>query len=210
MTRRDGSSSRPCRPRASRITTYFAGLQAELDNGGYEALLYHLLHEVDLDGFNVREVPQTEALRQQRDHSLPPLEAWWCELLETGTLWGADPEEPHRAVSNSYQRQIEIETKSRYGDTTVRSVRQPARDLRSGKADRTPPQELHQRSPPRAHPERDGLRQHQEGAAPAGLDVSAAEGLPGRMGKALSRLEMAEPGDHGMARRGSRRRGERG
>ena len=30
-----------------------------------------------------------KALRQQRDHSLPPLEAWWCELLETGTLAGS-------------------------------------------------------------------------------------------------------------------------
>ena len=95
---------------------YFAALQEELDHGGYEALLYHLLHEVDLTGFNVRDVPQTEGLRQQRDHGLPPLEAWWCELLETGTLWGADPAEPHRAVSNSYQRQVEIETNSRYGD----------------------------------------------------------------------------------------------
>ena len=106
---------------------YFAGLQAELDNGGYQALLYHLLYEVDLTNFNVREVPQTEALRQQRDYSLPPLEAWWCELLETGTLRGADPDEPNRAVSNSYQRQIEIETKSRYGDTSVqvRYVNQP-------------------------------------------------------------------------------------
>ena len=70
---------------------YFDGLKAELEDGGYEALLYHLLYEVDLAGFNVRAVPQTEELRQQRDHSLPPLEAWWCELLETGTLWGADP-----------------------------------------------------------------------------------------------------------------------
>ena len=40
---------------------------------------------------------------------------------------GADPAEPHRAVSNSYQRQIEIETKSRYGDTypQIRYVNQP-------------------------------------------------------------------------------------
>ena len=98
---------------------YFAALKAELENGGYEALLYHLLHEVDLADFDVRKVPQTEELRQQRNHSLPPLEAWWCELLETGTLWGADPEEPHRAVSNSYQRQIEIENKSGFGGTTT-------------------------------------------------------------------------------------------
>ena len=82
-----------------------------------EALLYHLLHEVDLTDFNVRKVPQTEGLRQQRDHSLPPLDAWWCELLETGTLRGADPAEPNRAVSNSYQRQVEIRPTSLYGDT---------------------------------------------------------------------------------------------
>ncbi len=89
---------------------YFDAIQAQLDDGGYEALLYHLLHEVDLTGFNVRLVPQTEGLREQRNQSLAPLEAWWCELLETGTLAGADPSEPHRAVSNSYTRQIEIDT----------------------------------------------------------------------------------------------------
>ena len=100
---------------------YFAGLQEELDGGGYEALLYHLLHEVDLTGFNVRKVPQTEGLRQQRDQSLPPLDAWWCELLETGTLRGSDPAEPHRAVSNSYTRVVEIKVKSRYGDTYPQS-----------------------------------------------------------------------------------------
>ena len=182
---------------------YFAGLQAELDNGGYEALLYHLLHEVDLTDFNVRKVPQTEGLRQQRDHSLPPLEAWWCELLETGTLRGSDPTEPHRAVSNSLQRQDQDRDqvplrRHPHPDPT----RQAARALRSGKADRASPQELHQRSPPRESSERDGLRQYQEGAAPAGLDVSSAAGLPGRMGKALSRLEMAKPGDHGVACRG--------
>ena len=105
---------------------YFAGLQAELDNGGYQALLYHLLFEVDLTDFNVRKVPQTEGLRQQRDLGLPPFDAWWCEVLETGTLWGSDPKEPHRAVSNSYTRMEKIETKSRYGDThtQIRQVKQ--------------------------------------------------------------------------------------
>ena len=174
---------------------YFAGLQEELDNGGYEALLYHLLHEVDLTGFNVRKVPQTEGLRQQRDQSLPPLDAWWCELLETGTLRGSDPAEPHRAVSNSYTRVVEVKVKSRYGDTYPQSrtfnqpgifdqARQIEPRLKSYTNDRMP----------RALPEQDGLRQHPEGAAPAGLVVSAAEGLPGRMGETLSRMEMAEPG----------------
>jgi hypothetical protein len=47
--------------------------------------------------------------------------------LETGTLMGADPAAPNQAVSNAYTRQIEIETKSRYGDTNtqIRHVTQP-------------------------------------------------------------------------------------
>ncbi len=98
---------------------YFNDLKAQLHDGGYEALLYHMLHEVDLSDFNVRVVPQTEGLMEQRNHSLNPYEAWWCELLETGTLAGADPTEPHRAVSNTYTREIEIETKTRYGDTST-------------------------------------------------------------------------------------------
>ena len=101
---------------------YFAGLQAELDNGGYEALLHHLLHEVDLSGFNVRAVPQTDALRKQRDQSLPPLEAWWCELLESGTLKGSDPAQPNRAVSSGYVRIVEVETVS-YGTTQSKHPR---------------------------------------------------------------------------------------
>ena len=98
---------------------YFNDLKANLEDGGYEALLYHLLHEVDLKDFNVRDVPKTAGLMEQRNHSLIPLEAWWCELLETGTLMGADPDSPNCAVSNSYARQIEIKTKSNYGDTNT-------------------------------------------------------------------------------------------
>ena len=108
---------------------YFAGLQEELDNGGYEALLYHLLHEVDLTGFNVRKVPQTEGLRQQRDQSLPPLDAWWCELLESGTLWGSDPAEPHRAVSNSYSASRDKGQSPATATHTRRAGRSTSRDF---------------------------------------------------------------------------------
>jgi hypothetical protein len=101
---------------------YFASLQKELDNGGCEALLYHLLHEVDLTGFNVRAVPQTEALRLQRDQSLPALEAWWCELLEIGTLRGSDPANPNRAVSNAYGRIVEVDTVA-YGQAKSKQPR---------------------------------------------------------------------------------------
>jgi hypothetical protein len=101
---------------------YFNAIQSQLDGGGYQALLYHFLNEVDLTGFNVRLVPQTEALLGQRNHSLAPLDAWWGELLETGTLMGADPLAPHRAVSNAYPRQFEIAAS--YGTAQTRSVNQ--------------------------------------------------------------------------------------
>jgi hypothetical protein len=100
---------------------YFNNLKTGLEDGGYEALLYHMLHEVDLKDFNVRDVPKTAGLMEQRNHSLTPLEAWWCELLETGTLMGADPDNPNCAVSNSYARQIEIKTDT---NTQIRHVTQ--------------------------------------------------------------------------------------
>jgi hypothetical protein len=103
---------------------YFERLKTELENGGYEALLYHFLHEVDLKDFNVRKVPQTEGLKEQRDLSLEALDIWWVELLETGVLTGSDPVHPNQAVSNAYQR--EIKTEVVYGDKQVTQVRHVA------------------------------------------------------------------------------------
>ena len=88
---------------------YFNDLKADLEAGGYEALLWYLLN-IDLTGFNVRKVPQTAALREQRDQSLDSLDSWWVELLENGVLTGADEFHPHKAVSNTYQREVLLST----------------------------------------------------------------------------------------------------
>jgi hypothetical protein len=48
---------------------YFRKIQDELDDGGYEALLYHLLFEIDISDFNVRDVPKTHALAEQAAYS---------------------------------------------------------------------------------------------------------------------------------------------
>jgi hypothetical protein len=103
---------------------YFGAIQEQLDAGGYEALLYHLQFEVDLAGFNVRDVPKTAGLREQRNMSIEPLDSWWAELLETGTLMGSDPEHPERAVSNAYQREVKTEPLGAFGSTQVRFVNQ--------------------------------------------------------------------------------------
>lgn len=66
-------------------TEYFAALQADLDAGGYEHLLDFLM-SVDLEGFQVRDVPKTDALKEQTDMSLDPREEWLMRRLEEGTL----------------------------------------------------------------------------------------------------------------------------
>ena len=44
---------------------YFRAILKQLNDGGYQALLYHLLHEVDVRDFNVRAVPKTASLAEQ-------------------------------------------------------------------------------------------------------------------------------------------------
>src|SRR5262245_19512719 len=48
---------------------YFRKILDQMENGGYEALLYHLLYEVDIRNFNVRAVPKTAALAEQIAYS---------------------------------------------------------------------------------------------------------------------------------------------
>jgi Mesyanzhinovviridae DNA primase len=62
---------------------YFGSLEKELEDGGEAALLHELLH-LDLSGFNVRDVPQTSGLLDQKLRSLRGFEAWWYEILADG------------------------------------------------------------------------------------------------------------------------------
>jgi hypothetical protein len=88
-------------------------------------LLYYFLHEVDLSTFNVRQVPQSEGSLEQRDQSLEPLHTWWTELLESGVLTGADPNNPRCAVSHEYDRRVEWQVISGgVTNTHIRHVKQ--------------------------------------------------------------------------------------
>jgi hypothetical protein len=64
---------------------YFDALFRELNNGGLEAMLYDLLHS-DLGDWHPRQVYETEGLRAQKERSLPPLDQWFVEILQEGTL----------------------------------------------------------------------------------------------------------------------------
>jgi hypothetical protein len=69
---------------------HFAEIANQMENGGKEALLDFLLNH-DISKFEVRTVPHTEALRDQRHLTLEPLEAWWYGKLLDGHQLGEDP-----------------------------------------------------------------------------------------------------------------------
>lgn len=62
---------------------YFLQLKKDLQAGGFAHLLYALYFR-NLDGFQVRSVPNTEALRGQRIQSMGDVESWWMYCLARG------------------------------------------------------------------------------------------------------------------------------
>lgn len=65
---------------------YFAKIQHQMENGGKEALL-HFLMIYDISDFEVREVPKTIALQDQKLLSMAPEETWWFEKLDEGRFF---------------------------------------------------------------------------------------------------------------------------
>jgi hypothetical protein len=69
---------------------YFAAILEEMDSGGREALLHHLLN-FDLSQVDLRTIPQTEALLEQIIESATADQSWWYYTLKSGELpWGCD------------------------------------------------------------------------------------------------------------------------
>lgn len=64
---------------------YFKKLREAMNNKGREHLLHFLMH-LDIADFDVRKVPQTDALREQKMYSLSAEEQWWLERLMDGTI----------------------------------------------------------------------------------------------------------------------------
>lgn len=58
----------------------FSAMFAQLNDGGREGLLHHLLN-LDYDRDFAVKIPETEATIQQREMSLSPIEQWWEERL---------------------------------------------------------------------------------------------------------------------------------
>ncbi|MDV2986175.1 UNVERIFIED_CONTAM: DUF5906 domain-containing protein [Methylobacteriaceae bacterium AG10] len=69
--------------RCAQNSAYFAEMDAELADGGREALLADLL-AFDLASVDLRHVPRTDALLSQKIHSLDPIDSWWLDRLMAG------------------------------------------------------------------------------------------------------------------------------
>ena len=69
---------------------YFNAIMKELEDGGFSNLLY-MLQTMDLSHFNHRDVPTTEALQDQKLHSMEPHEEWWYGKLRDAHLRPAHP-----------------------------------------------------------------------------------------------------------------------
>ena len=69
---------------------YFAAIVKQMESGGREALLHHLLSR-DLSDFNVRDVPQTEALADQKAHSRRGIDRLVEILAHEGVLPAVHP-----------------------------------------------------------------------------------------------------------------------
>lgn len=73
------------------------------EEGGYAALLHFLLN-FPVDESLLRGVPKTEALKDQKAHSLSPEEHWWQEILVDGMLPGSAKETENVTLTSDLYR----------------------------------------------------------------------------------------------------------
>lgn len=64
---------------------YFAAMDEELNNGGLAAMLYYFMN-LNISDFNVRAIPKTDGLIEQKLQSLDTVLTWWHQKLCSGEL----------------------------------------------------------------------------------------------------------------------------
>ena len=66
---------------------FFQSMREGMEAGGYACLLRYLL-DYDGAGIDVSQAPHTQALIDQKHHTMDPLHQWWLDCLEESTLLG--------------------------------------------------------------------------------------------------------------------------
>jgi hypothetical protein len=95
--------------------TYFAPLFEEINNGGAGAMLYDLLR-MDLEGWHPRDnVPQTQALIDQKMLGLSGLQQWYVHKLSIGELPAPNKKNPRFVLSENLMKDAKDHTpRNRY------------------------------------------------------------------------------------------------
>lgn len=62
---------------------YFKKIYNQMSDGGLSAMLYDFINH-ELNEFEVRDVPETEILKEQKEFSSDILDRWWIEVLQRG------------------------------------------------------------------------------------------------------------------------------
>lgn len=110
---------------------YFGRLDQHMRAGGLEAFFDYLL-ALDLTGFNIRAVPNTEALEQQKLMSLPPFKRWLYDRLYEGRIAQCDVEWKHpqsrEQVVSEFEAFVELNN-LRHVDTSARALGAELREL---------------------------------------------------------------------------------
>lgn len=104
---------------------YFGAFKTYLENGGDAAFLHYLL-SYDLSGFNIRRVPSTQALVEQKAHTLPTFDRWLFDKLWQGVLsaYGEEwnPEVSCTGFRDEYAAYVRNRGEGRYTITEARWV----------------------------------------------------------------------------------------
>jgi len=93
-------------------TSYFNAIVKQLNDGGYEAMLYDFLDR-DISKFEHRYCPRTEALAEQQLYSMTPVASYWSEILDTGAIPAIARDMKRRGASDEWGLAA---TKSLHGD----------------------------------------------------------------------------------------------
>lgn len=105
--------------------SYFEAVLAECNSGGLEAMLHDLMH-YDLRGFDVRAIPATEALDDQKVQTMGSADRWLFDLLDGSPMpgfsdsstWG---DEGFKLDKNAAYEDYLSKCKSRYVDKYPKS-----------------------------------------------------------------------------------------
>jgi hypothetical protein len=91
--------------------SYFGAIVDEMNRGGREALLHHLL-TFDLSQVDLGKIPETDALLEQIFDSATPEQQWWLDTLRIGQLprgTGVQDTCPKRLLFRRYIKHAQIQ-----------------------------------------------------------------------------------------------------